>query len=594
MLTTPIGKFVAAIRHIAAYLGGLAEAVALIRKFVVALGFGLVLSSLRLDPVRVGNIANYSKDGTTYVFLIALVVVAAGFLLANVMLEGERFLGVVSGIGAVLLGFFAFIPLGYSTHLGSLGNGSWFGLGGSLLIALGAAPSGLFSLSKNESRSGRAICVSRLVGALGLGLVMVSLPLALTAGVVSDDLGHLHHPSFWNSAGLFYGLHGNHALGIAMIVLAALALACLVAASLIWVRLFEAWAVASSLVLLGIASYAPVRLAFNYLVGLHSGAGLGLEGALVAAGATTAALLARRGVLELNRSSVRALLAIVGLGLALAADGWTEVFSVKPGNFWVDGTLGGFPLILIAAAAALVVAGFVLKRWWILPAISALGWVILGFFAFDLAQVAPTFGNLGPATWLGVAGGVVIGLSAISPRVLSYWRPRPIELTAKNAAASLAAGAGLGLVVWSLWLDAEPMVGTLHRSYWDVGNNDHSLGIVMLVLAVSALAALVGAVGTRIPLLAEWTLAASLVLVGIAVYQPAFEAFNNLGNFRPGTWLALAGSLLASAGAVAVIRLEEPLESSKPEEVVVSRPVSTRPKGRKTATSRVPGTRTKK
>jgi len=270
------------------------EAFALVRKFVVALGFGLVLASLKLEPVHVGNFASYSKDGTTYVFLVALVVVGAGFLLANVILEGERFLGVVSGIGAALLGFFAFIPLGYLAHLGELRYGSWFGLGGSLLIALGAAPSVLFSLAKNESRSGQAICVSRLVGVLGLGLVTVSLPLALTAAVVSDDRGHLHHPSFWNSAGLFYGHHGNHGLATSMIVLAAVALACLAAASLIRARLLEGWAVAASLVLLGIALYVPVRQTFNHFGDLRAGTWLALAGSLLAStGAATVIRLTR-------------------------------------------------------------------------------------------------------------------------------------------------------------------------------------------------------------------------------------------------------------------------------------------------------------
>ena len=577
------------------------ETVALVRKFVVALGFGLVLASLPLDPVRIGNFASYSKDGTTYAFLIALVVVGAGFLLANVMLESERFLGVVSAIGAMLLGFFALIPLGYfPSHLGDLRYGSWFGLGGSLLIALGAVPSALFSASGKESRSTRAISVARLVGVLGLGLVVVSLPLALTAGSVADDLGHLHHPSFWNSAGLFYGKNGNHSIGIALVVLVALAVACLAAASLTRARTFEGWAVGISAVLLGIAIYEPVRLSFNHLVGLKSGTGLALGGALLALGATTAALLARRGVIELNRSSLRQLVAIVGLGMAFVADSSMQVFNAKPGTLWSDQTLGGFPLVLIVAGVALVIASFVVKRRWILPAVSALGWVLLGFFTFFPAQAVPTSGNLGGATWLGMAGGAVIGLSVVSLRLLTYWKPLPFELTRRKAAAWVGAAAGLGLVVWSLWLDtarsAQTVTGIIHVNYWDFGNGDHSLGIVMLVLAVSALVALVGAALTRIPLLVEWTLAASLVLVGISFFEPAWQAFGHLGDFRSGTWLALGGSLTASFCAAAMIRLEEPLESEKVvvEDAVVSRPVSTRPKGRKTAKSRVPGTRTKK
>lgn len=270
------------------------EAFALARKLVVATGFGLVLAASRLEVVRGGNLGSYSNDGTTYAFVIVLVAACAGLLLASVILEGERFLGGVSGMGAVLLGFFAFIPCGYLTHLGELRNGLWLGLGGSLLIALGAAPSALYSFSRSRARPGRAILVSRLSAVLGLGLIMVSLPLALTAALIPDNLGFLHRPSFWNSAGLSYGSHGNHELGFVLIALAALAAACLAAATLIRALLLEAWALAASLALLGVTAYVPVRLAFGGLNELRSGAVLGLIGALLAVGAMSVFPRARR------------------------------------------------------------------------------------------------------------------------------------------------------------------------------------------------------------------------------------------------------------------------------------------------------------
>jgi hypothetical protein len=570
------------------------EAIALARKFVVAIGLGLVVASLKFDVVHSGYGFQYGRDGTTRGFVWALVVLGAALLVANVLLETDRFLAAASGVGAVLLGFFSFIPLTLGLgHLGDLELGSWFGLGGGAAIVLGAAPLGtLASWRKEPARSGWPVCASWLVGVLGLALVMVSLPHPLWSEKIVIS-GKVQYPTFWNSAGV---ATGGHTLGITVIVVAAIVAACAIAAALTRARLFGSWAVALSLVLLGIVLYLPVRFAFNSLGSLRSGSGLALEGALLAAAAMAAAALAWRGVIDLNRGAVRQLVAVVGLGLALAAD-WTEVFSRKPGNFWSDGTLGGFPLILIVAGAALVAASFLVKRWWILPAVSALGWVLLGFFAFNPALAVPTSGNLGPATWLGIAGGAVIGLSAVSLRLITSWQPRPMTVTRRSAAAWLGAGAGLGLVVWSLWLDTERAVVNVHFSYWDVvGIGDHSLGIVMLVLAVSALVALVGAVLLRIPLLAEWTLAASLVLVGIAVYQPAFEAFNRLGDLRAGTWLALIGSLLASAGAAALIRLEEPLASLQPAATTGSAPApaGTRATGRRAAKGRVPGMRTKK
>ncbi|MGD0273427.1 MAG: hypothetical protein ABSB96_06850 [Gaiellaceae bacterium] len=566
----------------------------LIRKFVVAIGLGLVVASLKFDIVHSGFGFQYGRDGTTRGFVYTLVVLGTALLVTNVLLETDRFIAAASGIGAVLLGFFSFVPLSLGLgHLGDIDIGSWFALGGGAAIVIGAAPLGaLASWKKESARPGWAVYVSWLVGILGLALVMVSLPRPLSTEKLVISGKH-QSTTFWNSAGVSTG---GHTLGAAMIVIAAIAAACVIAAALTRVRLFESWTVALSLVVLGIVLYLPVRLAFNDLGGLRSGSGLAIEGALVAVAALVTAALAQRGVIELNKGAVRQLVAVVGLGLALAGN-WTEVFSTTPGNLWADGTLGGFPFILIVAGAVLVVASFLVKRWWILPVASALGWVLLGFFAFEPALAVPKSGNLGPATWLGMAGGAVLGLSALSPRLLTYWRRRPLTLTRNRAAAWLAAGAGLALVVVSLWLATERSVKNLHFSYWNVvGIGDHSLGIVMLVLAVLALVALAGAVVTRIPLLAELTLAASLVLVGIAIYQPAFFAFDHLGEFRAGTWLALAASLLASAGAAALILVEEPVAGLQraATDASAAAPMGAPVRRRRAARGRVPGMRAKK
>ena len=72
----------------------------------------------------------------------------------------------------------------------------------------------------------------------------------------------------------------------------------------------------------------------------------------------------------------------------------------------------------------------------------------------------------------------------------------------------------------------------------------------MLVLGVSTIVALLGVLITRLSVLKTWTLAASLALLGIALFIPVSEAFHHLGTLRSGAWLALVGSLLAGAGAV--------------------------------------------
>ena len=114
----------------------------------------------------------------------------------------------------------------------------------------------------------------------------------------------------------------------------------------------------------------------------------------------------------------------------------------------------------------------------------------------------------------------------------------------------------------------------------------------MLVLAVAALVALAGVALTRLPVVVSLTLAAALALLGIAAFEPA-STLRHLGTLRVGVWLALAGSLVAAAGAVYLARLEAP------EEDVVSEPGATTAAGsrslsRKSAKGRVPGMRAKK
>ena len=102
------------------------ETVSLTRKIVVAIGFGLIVASLRLETVHAinpatGAAAAYWDDLTLAVVISALAAAGVLFLATSVLLEDDRYLGVVSGIGAVLLGVMTFIPVGYALyHLGEV------------------------------------------------------------------------------------------------------------------------------------------------------------------------------------------------------------------------------------------------------------------------------------------------------------------------------------------------------------------------------------------------------------------------------------------------------------------------------------------
>ena len=85
-------------------------------------------------------------------------------------------------------------------------------------------------------------------------------------------------------------------------------------------------------------------------------------------------------------------------------------------------------------------------------------------------------------------------------------------------------------------------------------------------------------------------MAASLVLLGVSFFIPVVEAFKHLGTLRSGAWLALVGSLIAGAGAVALTLPEQMLAEAELEVTEQSSSPRARPplKGKK---SRVPETR---
>ncbi|MHB8060919.1 MAG: hypothetical protein ACYDHO_08830, partial [Gaiellaceae bacterium] len=230
---------------------------------------------------------------------------------------------------------------------------------------------------------------------------------------------------------------------------------------------------------------------------------------------------------------------------------------------------------------------------WLLPAVGVIGWIVLGYFGYYLATVAPKSSLHGPAVWLGAGGGVLMGLSAVSLYTRSAWRRR-LASVASNRTAWLVTAAGTVLALISLWLDTEKAQETktnvvVHFSYWS-SIGDHSLGITMLVLACLTLAALLAVLVLRFSALYTAVLVTSLTLLGISLYLPVSESFNHLGALRAGSWLALVGSLAAAAGAVALWLPEQQLALERSKDVEESAPGRARAalKGKK---RRVPETR---
>ncbi|HEY5479690.1 MAG TPA: hypothetical protein VIJ84_08770, partial [Gaiellaceae bacterium] len=534
---------------------------------------------------------SYWTSWTTRLILLALIAGCAGLLIANVIREEEsdRFLATIGGLGMILLGFFLFIPvaIGFG-HLSELALGPKFGVAGSALIVLGALPlRALGSRRSSRERRGLPFYVTWSVAVVGSALVIVSLwretaanPITNTAGGRSLGI-NATFPHYWSSV----GLSGGHSLGIFMLAVAIAAIVFALGDAVLKIPAMGKCALGASLLLLGVAIYYP----WGYLVGflnisaLSTGAGLAIEGGLLATAAALTAVSAERGAMDLRGLEIPRLLVVSGIGLALAGT-WTNVTGAQGTSLWVDGTTAAFPLLLVAISSALVAISFAYKRRWAPAWASILGWVLAGYFGTYVVEAAPNnLGTLGPAAWLGLSGGVLMGLSAVSLRSVAAWKRRLPSITPRRLIPWLATGIGSGIVLGSLGLTTLAQSGTnAGETYWSSAS---SLGVLMAVLGASTIVALLAVLVTRLSALNMWILAASLALLGIALFIPVAEAFKHLGELRSGALLALVGSLLASAGAVAMT-LTELAEEESEEDGTTGRSRTRSPlKGKK---SRVP------
>jgi hypothetical protein len=573
------------------------QALPLIRKFVVAIGIGLVLASLRFDiwTIRQNLGVNYWSSTRAQVLLLALVALCSVLLIANVWLEEEeRFMPSIGALGAILLGFFL-VPV--ISDWEDMLIGPKLGVAGAALIALGGLPAQSFRFRERSlKRPALPVLLAWLLTAIGAALTIVALPRAASsfplAGPNSSGLFG-PFPTYWKSVGF---VSGGHALGICMLVVAVAAIVAAIGGVVLKIPALGRWALGASLLLLGLALWYPAYGIGRDLSALATGSGLALEGSLLAVAAALVARAVERGALTPEVLDLRLLVAVVGIGLALAGL-WTNVFSqFTASSFWTDGTASSLMLVLVAAAGALVALGLAYRRTRLaMIIVSAIGWLLAGLFGWYVANRAPDHLNgLDLAPWLGLAGGVLMGVSSVIPGTLKHrrWR-RSAGPTPRRLAVSLITGVGAALAAVSLWLDAEPTETTeslftaafgqslpkgvenqtFHSSYWStpaptrtgIVGTDHSLGIVMLVLAVLALVALVATLISRLSALRAWVLAASLALLGIALFVPAEEAFHHFGSLRIGAWLVLVGALIASAGAVFLALSDLPPEDAKEE-----------------------------
>jgi hypothetical protein len=207
-------------------------------------------------------------------------------------------------------------------------------------------------------------------------------------------------------------------------------------------------------------------------------------------------------------------------------------------SYWSDGTRGVFLLLLACLAALTLGAGFAGRA--ADTPLFATGAVMLGFYALIPAALAFDEWDLPEAgTWLGVcAGGLIVIGAGISSLVSGAVEETPSGVSAP----SLVAAAGVALVFPGIFLD----LTSDGDSYWSFPGSRHSLGILLLIVAIAcALAWAASIVGIRTRGL---DLALCLVLLGCVSYFPVSSAFDGFGTIEVGGWLALAGAVLAAGG----------------------------------------------
>jgi hypothetical protein len=229
-------------------------------------------------------------------------------------------------------------------------------------------------------------------------------------------------------------------------------------------------------------------------------------------------------------------IAAVGVALGLVAI-WVDF---GPNSYWsFDGSMGGLLLILALLAILALAGAFVTNDRDFDIAYGAIGGIGFGIYLFYPAVLAfNQWDRLDAGAWLGLCS----ALTFIGASIATWSSDRPVRRP--SAAGAVIALVGLGLVVGGLF----PDFVTGRGSYWSFGGNDHSFGILMLIVVVlevlAIAAAYSGSAGTDSAVLLGG------IILGAAIAIPDQSAFNHFGDLGTGAWLMGIGGLLVGVGVV--------------------------------------------
>jgi hypothetical protein len=233
-------------------------------RVVAAAGCVLVIIGIFLDAFL--STSYWNIDGTSAWFglilaAIALAIAAAGYV-------GKQMDGWLFGIGALLIGYYAWFPVATAfDQWKHTGAGLWLTLVGAVLIAGGAAT--VLWMTNELTSTPAGTSTPALAAGLGIALCFPGIFLHADHGI-----------SYWNGP-------LGHSLGIVLLILTVLAV--LVWGATVAGRPTKGLDVLLTLILLGLFAFDPVGSAFNQFGSLGAGAWIGLAGGILAAGGTWAA-----------------------------------------------------------------------------------------------------------------------------------------------------------------------------------------------------------------------------------------------------------------------------------------------------------------